>query len=42
MQILINCDKKLLFTEFRNKKIMQEELERSGVKRVNNWLEIEK
>ena len=39
---LKNCKQKLLFTEFRNKKIMQEELERSGVKRVNNWLEIEK
>ncbi|MBO5349532.1 MAG: hypothetical protein J6A89_06930 [Clostridia bacterium] len=39
---LINCEKKLLFTEFRNEKISKEELEKNNIIRVNDWLEIEK
>ena len=39
---LENCNKKLLFTEFRNKNVTKEELENIGIKRVNNWLEEEK
>lgn len=39
---LENCDKKLLFTEFRNKKLTDEELEEKGIIRVNNWLDIKK
>ena len=38
---LLNCDMKLLFTEFRNEKISKEELEEKGIIRVNNWLDIE-
>ena len=38
---LENCDKKLLFTEFRNKKISKEDLEKDNIIRVNNWLEIQ-
>ena len=40
-QNLMNCDKKLLFTEFRNEKLSKEELEKDNIIRVNNWLEIE-
>ena len=39
---LENCDKKLLFTEFRNKKITEEELKNKGIIRVNNWLDVKK
>ena len=39
---LENCDKKLLFTEFRNKKLTDEELEEKGIIRVNNWLDVKK
>ena len=39
---LINCDKKLLFTEFRNKKISDEELAKDNIIRVDSWLDIEK
>ena len=39
---LNNCDKKLLFTEFRNEKISKEELEKSNIIRVNNWLDVQK
>ena len=39
---LENCDKKLLFTEFRNKKLTNEELKEKGIIRVNNWLEVKK
>lgn len=39
---LKSCDKKLLFTEFRNKKITDEELEDNKIKRVNNWLDVER
>lgn len=39
---LKSCNRKLLFTEFRNKKVTDEELENSGIKRVNNWLDVEK
>ena len=38
---LISCKKKLLFTEFRNKKILKEDLEKDNIIRVNNWLEIQ-
>ena len=37
---LENCGKKLLFTEFRNKELTNEELEEKGVIRVNNWLDV--
>lgn len=36
-----NCDKKLLFTEFRNKNVTSEELNSNNGIRVNNWKEIE-
>ena len=39
---LKNCDKKLLFTEFRNKKITDKELKEKGIIRVNNWLDVKK
>ena len=39
---LENCNKKLLFTEFRNKKLTNEELEEKCVIRVNNWLDVKK
>ena len=39
---LESCDKKLLFTEFRNKKLTDEELENKGITRVNNWFDIKK
>lgn len=39
---LKNCDKKLLFTEFRNEKISKEELEKDNITRANNWLEVQK
>lgn len=39
---LASCDKKLLFTEFRNKKITDEELNNKGIIRVNSWNDIEK
>ncbi len=38
---LQSCNKKLLFTEFRNKNITDEELKDKGIIRVNNWLEVE-
>ena len=37
---LENCNKKLLFTEFRNKKLTNEELKEKGIIRVNNWLDV--
>lgn len=39
---LKNCDKKLLFTEFRNENISNEELERDNITRVNSWLDVQK
>lgn len=39
---LNSCDQKLLFTEFRNKKISEEELQKDNIIRVNNWLDIQK
>ena len=39
---LQSCNKKLLFTEFRNKKIPDEELKNKEIIRVNNWFEVEK
>lgn len=41
-QNLLNCDKRLLFTEFRNEKLLKEELEKDNIIRVDNWLEVEK
>ena len=41
MTDLISCEKKILFTEFRNKKISKEDLEKDNIIRVNNWLEIQ-
>ena len=37
-----NCDKKLIFTEFRNEKLTDIELKEKGVIRVNNWLDVKK
>ncbi len=34
--------KKLLFTEFRNKKLTDKKLKEKGVIRVNNWLDVKK
>ena len=39
---LENCNKKLLFTEFRNKNIKNVELQEKGIIRVNNWLDVKK
>lgn len=38
---LISCEKKLLFTEFRNEKLSKEDLDKDNIIRVNNWLEIQ-
>ena len=38
---LNSCNRKLLYTEFRNEKIMGEELQKDNITRVNNWLEIQ-
>lgn len=38
---LVSCNKKILFTEFRNEKIPKEDLEKDNIIRANNWLEIE-
>lgn len=38
---LASCNKKILFTEFRNEKISKEDLEKDNIIRANNWLEIE-
>ena len=40
-QNLISCKKKLLFTEFRNKKISKEDLEKENIIRVDKWLKIQ-
>ena len=39
---LENCDKKLLFTEFRNKKLTDKKKKKKGIIRVNNWLDVKK
>ena len=39
---LKSCDKKLLFTEFRNEKLTDKELEEKRVIRVNDWLDVKK
>ncbi len=39
---LESCNKKLLFTEFRNIKLTDRELKDKGIVRVNNWLDIKK
>lgn len=39
---LKRCDKKLLFTEFRNEKLTDKELEEKRVIRVNDWLDVKK
>ena len=38
---LNSCDQKLLFTEFRNERISDDELQKDNIIRVNNWLEIQ-
>ena len=38
---LNSCNKRILFTDFRNKIISDEKLEKEGIKRANNWLEIQ-
>lgn len=38
---LNSCNRKILFTDFRNKIISDEKLEKEGIKRANNWLEIQ-
>ena len=38
---LKNCKQKLLFTEFRNKNLTQEELKNNDIIRVNDWLDVE-
>ncbi len=38
---LTSCNKKILFTEFRNEKISKEDLDKDNIIRANNWLEIE-
>ena len=40
-QNLNSCSKKILFTEFRNKDLTDEELAQSGIIRANDWKEIE-
>lgn len=39
---LINCTQKILFTEFRNQNISNEELQAKGIIRANDWQEIGK
>ena len=39
---LNSCDQKLLFAEFRNEKISDEELQKDNIIRVNNWSDIQK
>ena len=38
---LISCEKKLLFTEFRNEKLSKEDLEKDNIIRVNIWLDVQ-
>ena len=38
---LKSCKRKLLFTEFRNKNLTEEELTKNNIIRVNDWLEVE-
>lgn len=38
---LNSCNQKLLFTEFRNEKILDEELSEENIVRVKNWLDIQ-
>lgn len=39
---LVSCDKKILFTEFRNEKISAEELLNNDIVRADDWVSIEK
>lgn len=39
---LDSCDKKLLFSEFRNKNLSNDDLEAQKIIRVDNWLDIKK
>ena len=39
---LKSCKRKLLFTEFRNKNLTEEELTKNNIIRVNDWLDVEK
>ncbi len=42
VSFLVNCDKKILFTEFRNKNISEEDLKKDNIIRANNWLDVYK
>jgi 5'(3')-deoxyribonucleotidase len=37
-----NSDMKLLFTSYHNTNFKDDELAKEGIKRVDNWIEIEK
>ena len=39
---LINCAQKILFTEFRNQNISEEDLQSNGIVRANDWQEVKK
>lgn len=39
---LISCKQKILFTEFRNEKISDEDLALDGIVRANDWSEVKK
>ena len=39
---LVSCGTRLLFTEFRNEHLTDEELARSNITRANDWLEIDR
>lgn len=39
---LVSCNKKILFTEFRNKNISEEELAKDNIIRADNWTSVRK
>ena len=39
---LVSCNKKILFTEFRNKNISEEELAKDDIIRADNWTSVRK
>lgn len=39
---LVSCNKKILFTEFRNEKISDEELAKNGIIRADDWTTVKK
>lgn len=42
IQNLTSCSKKILFTEFRNEKIPDDELTKENIVRANDWIDVEK